>query len=447
LKILIIDDEEALVKILTKSLEKNGHQVASALTAEEGLEKARVLLPELVLLDLNLPDTSGLEVLQKLHGPSSDGTSVVMITGGGSVGSAVTAMKQGAEDYIEKPVELEKLNIIVKKIAEKRGLLAEVSVLKSQRRELAMKNYLFLNDPAMQKIYDQVEQVAQQEKVTALILGETGTGKEHIAKLIHALSPRASQPFVELHCGALPETLLESELFGYEPGAFTDARKQKRGLFEEGQGGSVFLDEVGELTPAVQTKLLKVLEQKTLRRLGGTREIPLDVRIITATHRDLEKEVKEERFRADLFYRLNVIPLVVPPLRERPDDVAQLANFFLKECCQSFNKRLGLLSDEMLAFLRNYHWPGNVRELKHAIERMVVTANGNSLSVKDLPKEIRESKGSSGPAKGAKTKAQAEKENIEKALLEAQGNQSKAAEFLGVTRKTLFNKMKKYGLK
>ena len=280
-----------------------------------------------------------------------------------------------------------------------------------------------------------------------MIFGETGTGKEHVARLVHALSPRASRPFVELHCGSLPETILESELFGYEPGAFTDAKRQKSGLFEEAQGGTIFLDEIGELTPSVQMKLLKVLEQKTIRRLGGNREIPLDVRIVTATHRDLEKEVKEGRFRQDLYYRLNVIPLTIPALRQRPDDVVQLANFFLLESCRAFNKKLNLFSDDILELFKNYAWPGNVRELKHVVERLVVTAKGNALTVKDLPKEIREARTLQAADGGAQSRDAAEKENIHKALLKANNNKTKAAEFLGITRKTLFNKLKKYDVK
>ncbi|HEY5040064.1 MAG TPA: sigma-54 dependent transcriptional regulator, partial [bacterium] len=300
--------------------------------------------------------------------------------------------------------------------------------------------------PEMQKLYDQVEQVAQQEKVTIMILGETGTGKEHVARLVHALSPRASKPFVELHCGSLPESILESELFGYEPGAFTDAKRQKLGLFEEAQGGTIFLDEIGELTPSVQMKLLKVLEQKTVRRLGGNKEIPLDVRVVTATHRDLEKEVKEGRFRADLFYRLNVIPLSLPALKTRPNDIVQLANFFMQESCRAFNKKLALLSDEILTLLKNYSWPGNVRELKHVIERLVITAKGNSLSAKDLPKEIKEAKTAPAPGKTALRNEDAELENIQRALIETKGNKSRAADLLGITRKTLFNKLKKHEL-
>ena len=445
-KILIIDDEESLAKILAKYLQQAGYETAVAHSGKEGIEKAGVLLPDSILLDLHLPDMTGMDVLSKLNENLSS-ASIVVITGAGSVDSAVQAMKLGAEDYLEKPIDLEKLKIVVKKIGEKRGLVEEVQSLKRQQQDLYRKDYLFLSDPSMQKVYDQIDQVAKQERVTALILGETGTGKEHVARLIHALSPRAAKPFVELHCGSLPESILESELFGYEPGAFTDAKKQKLGLFEEAQGGSLFLDEIGELTPAVQTKLLKVLEQKTVRRLGGNREISLDVRMITATHRDLEKEVKEGRFRADLFYRLNVIPFTIPPLRTRPNDITQLANFFLQEACQAYDKKISLISDEMLQMFRNYGWPGNVRELKHVIERMVITAKGKSLSVKDLPKEIREAKRQAGTGgRTALTKSDAEKENIQRALLETNNNKSKAAEKLGITRKTLFNKLKKYKL-
>ncbi len=446
MRILIIDDEESLVKILSKFLQQFGHEVFPAHTAAEGLEKAPQLKPDVILLDLHLPDGLGIEVLPKLN-QALPTASVVVITGEGSVDSAVAAMKLGAEDYLEKPIDMEKMKIVLGRIAEKRGLQQEIAALKRQQRELYRKDYLFLPDPEMQKLYGEIEQIANQEKVTVIIFGETGTGKEHVARLIHALSPRKSKPFVELHCGSLPESILESELFGYEPGAFTDAKRQKPGLFEEAQGGTVFLDEIGELTPSVQMKLLKVLEQKSIRRLGGNREIPLDVRIVTATHRDLEKEVKDGRFRADLYYRLNVIPLTVPALRQRPEDVVQLANFFLQESCRAFNKKLSLLSDDVLELLKNYHWPGNVRELKHVIERLVVTAKGSSISVKDLPKEIRESKTPPPSAdKGVMSKNDAEKKNIKRTLLETKNNKSNAAKLLGITRKTLFNKLKKYNL-
>ncbi len=445
MRILIIDDEISLAKILSKFLEQASHETFSAHSGAEGLEKVGQLNPDVILLDLHLPDMGGIEILAKLN-EKFQTASVVVITGEGSVDAAVKAMQMGAEDFLEKPIDMEKLKIIIRKIAEKKGLQKEVAALKRQQQDMYRKDYLFLSDPEMQKLYSEVEQVAGQEKVTVMILGETGTGKEHVAKLIHTLSPRASKPFVELHCGSLPESILESELFGYEPGAFTDAKRQKLGLFEEAQGGSIFLDEIGELTASVQMKLLKVLEQKTVRRLGGNKEIKLDVRVITATHRNLELEVKEGRFRSDLYYRLNVVPLRLPALRERPRDVVQLANFFLQESCRAFNKKLSLLSDDILAVLKNYSWPGNVRELKHVIERLVITAKGSSLTLKDLPKEIREAKAAPAPGKQVLSRNEAELENIKRALLETKDNKSKAAKLLGITRKTLFNKMKKYSL-
>jgi two-component system response regulator AtoC len=386
-----------------------------------------------------------MKALDKIN-EGSKPASVVIMTGAGTVDSAVQAMRLGVEDYLEKPVNNETLKLLMKRIGQKLGLLNQIETLKRHQLEMYRKDYLFLNDPEMRKLYDEIENVAQQDNLSVLILGETGTGKEHVAKLVHAFSARASKPFVEVHCGALPETILESELFGYEPGAFTDARKQKPGLFEMAQGGSIFLDEIGELSQAVQTKLLKVLEQKSSRRLGGVKEIPLNARVITATHRNLDKEVEEGRFRADLFYRLNVIPLTIPPLRSRPEDIVQLSNFFLQESCQAFNKKVSLFSEDMLKALMGYTWPGNVRELKHVIERMVVMSKGGVLTLKDLPKEVREAKRVPAPAKGVQTKSDAEKENIKKALAQTNDNRSNAAKLLGITRKTLFNKIKKYGL-
>ncbi len=297
----------------------------------------------------------------------------------------------------------------------------------------------------MLKVYEQIEQVAGQSRVTVLILGETGTGKEHAAKLIHALSPRSAAPFLELHCGAMPENLLESELFGYEPGAFTDARKAKPGLFEVAHGGTVFLDEVGEMPPALQTKLLKVLEQKILRRLGGTRETRVDVRIVAATNRNLKEEVRLGRFRADLFYRLNVASILLPPLRSRPEDIRQLALFFFKELCALFQKPLKPLSKNVLDALGAHDWPGNVRELKNVMERAVLYAKGAELTLKDLPPEWLEpstqAAGKSGFSFGL-SQDEAEIEYIRKVLAAFEGNKTQAARQLGVSRTTLLSKIK-----
>ena len=446
MKILVIDDEKSLAKTLTSFLRDLGHQVETAFTAVEGREKAIPFKPDIVLLDVHLPDILGLEIIEQIRSKNPS-TAVVMITGSGTVKHAVEAMRKGAEDYLTKPLDLDELQMLLEKITANLNLRQEVADLKTALREGYAKDYLFLSSPEMAKVYGQIEKVAPQENVTVLILGETGTGKEHVARLIHLFSPRSAKPFVELHCGAFPETLLESELFGYEAGAFTDAKKQKKGLFEVAQGGTVFLDEVGELPLTIQTKLLKVLEQKTLRRLGGTQEIKLDVRIISATNRDLEKEVKEGKFRADLYYRLNVFPLSITPLRERPEDVKSLIDFFFKEACRTFAKALEPLDEGVMDVLRAYSWPGNTRELKNAINRMVLTAEGMRIIKDDIPLEITEHVPSPDMDKGGDlSMEEAEKRNILKALQRTSGNKSLAAKELGISRNTLLNKIKRYGL-
>jgi two-component system response regulator AtoC len=450
MKILVIDDEKSIHVALTPLLKEGGHGIESATTGTEGRQKAESFKPDLILLDLYLPDITGMELLTYFRAEIPN-TTVVIMTAAAGVKTAVEAMKSGAEDYLQKPLNLDELEIVLARYTQKQSLRQEVAVLKHHLQEQFASEYLFLSDPAMQSVYTQIERVAQQDKVTALILGETGTGKEHAAKLIHHLSARSAKPFIELHCGALPETLMESELFGYEAGAFTDARKQKQGLFEAAHGGSLFLDEVGEMPISTQTKLLKVLEEKKLRRLGGVREISLDVRVIAATNRDLEKESKEGRFRADLYYRLNVIPIKLPTLRSRPDDVAELARFFWNEACTAFDKSLEPLPDNVIEKLKAYPWPGNVRELKNVINRMAIGAQGPRIGRGDLPDEIVDlepeapEKVEEEPVLSAK--GMSEKETVEKALDQSHWNKTKAAELLGVTRKTLFNKMKKYDIR
>ena len=447
MKILVIDDEQSLARTLTSFLRELGHQVECAYNGVEGREKAAAFQPDIVFLDVHLPDILGLEVIDQIKSKRPS-TVVIMMTGSGTVKHAVEAMRKGAEDYLTKPLDLDELQILVERITSNLNLRQEVADLKTALRQGYAKDYLFLPSPAMGKVYAQIEKVAAQENVTVLILGETGTGKEHAARLIHLFSPRSSKPFVELHCGAFPETLLESELFGHEAGAFTDAKKQKKGLFEMAQGGTVFLDEVGELPLTLQTKLLKVLEQKTLRRLGGTQEIKLDVRIISATNRDLEKEVKDGKFRADLYYRLNVFPITLSPLRERPEDVKSLIEFFFREARKTFAKDLDPLDGEVLGLLQAYRWPGNTRELKNAINRMVLTAEGRKVSKDDIPLEIAEQDSSSLSLDNGSdlSMVEAEKKGILKALERTKGNKSLAAKELGISRNTLLNKIKRYGL-
>lgn len=446
MRILLVDDEKPLRDLMVPFLLDLRYEVLAAATVTEGLQKAGSFKPDIVLLDVHLPDGTGIDFLHKLRTVHPD-ASVVLITANVDVKTAVEAIKQGAEDYLAKPLDLDELEIILKQLEEKRGLRREVQALRGHQKELYRKDYLFLSDPLMQKVYEQIEQVAGQPSVTVLILGETGTGKEHVAKLLHVLSPRTAAPFMELHCGAMPENLLESELFGYEPGAFTDARRPKPGLFEVANGGTVFLDEVGELPLAVQTKLLKVLEQKTLRRLGGVKETRVDVRVVAATNRDLKLEVKEGRFRADLFYRLNVASIVLPPLHSRPEDIKGLARFFFTELSRVFNKQLRPLSREVLEALVAYSWPGNVRELKNVMERAVLYAKGDSLTLKDIPAEVLEpppARSTSG--EHALSLEEAEKQNIVRALKSFKGNKTQVAKHLDVSRTTLLAKIKKYNL-
>jgi DNA-binding NtrC family response regulator len=448
MRILVVEDEKPFRELLCSFLEGLEHETDSAATVAEGLEKAGDFKPDMVLLDVNLPDGTGLDFQKKLPDVHPD-ASVVLMTANVNVKTAVEAIKQGAEDYLGKPLNLDELEIILQQLTEKRGLRRDLAALKGHQKDLYRKDYLFLSDPLMKKVYERIEKVSQQPSVTVLILGETGTGKEHAAKLIHVLSPRTASPFMELHCGAMPENLLESELFGYEAGAFTDARKAKPGLFEVANGGTVFLDEVGELPLSVQTKLLKVLEQKTLRRLGGIQETKINVRVIAATNRDLKKEVEEGRFRADLYYRLNVAQIELPPLRSRAEDIRGLAQFFFEDLCNVFQKKLKPLGKEVLDLLVAYPWPGNVRELKNVMERSILYANGRELTTRDLPPEVRKPVGSLSAGLGADralSREDAEKENIRKALKSFKDNKTQVAKHLGVSRTTLLSKIKKYDL-
>jgi DNA-binding NtrC family response regulator len=441
-KLLIIDDEADFGAALQRSLQADGHDVRVARTGAEGLAKAREFpAPDAVLLDINMPDITGLELLPDLL-KAVPAAAVVMITGEASHKGAVTAMKLGAEDYLEKPFALDELKLLLERFAEKLDLRKQVAGLSRRRLEDYAKEYLFLDDPAMQKVYRDLEGVGAKDQVTVLIEGETGTGKEHAAKLLHLFSPRAGGPFISLHCAALPETLLESELFGYEAGAFTDARKQKKGLFESAQGGTLFLDEVGELPLSTQTKLLKVLEDRLLRRLGGVENIKLDVRLVSATNRDLGKEAAAGRFRPDLYYRLNVFSVKLPPLRQRPQDLATLAQFFFERACEGFDKRLQPLDADCLKALGSHSWPGNVRELRNFLDRSVIQAHGPALRAEDILAALP----AAAAAPEAKPKEPLDRARLEAALREALGDKSKAAKLLGIARPTLYRYLKQYDL-
>ena len=438
MKVLVIDDERDFGEALGRSLGALGHAVALASTGAEGLQKARLGPPDAVLLDINMPDISGLDLLPDLR-KLSPGLSVVMITGQASHKSAVSAMKLGAEDYLEKPFNLDELRLVLDRIAEKTDLKRQLSEVKKLRVQDYAREYLFLSDPAMTQVYQALEEVAPRDQVTVLIQGETGTGKEHAARLLHLFSNRAGGPFVELHCAALPESLLESELFGFESGAFTGADKRKMGLFESAQGGTLFLDEIGELPLLVQTKLLKVLEEKTVRRLGGVENLKLDVRLVTASNRDLAAEAAAGRFRSDLYYRLNVFSVKLPPLRSRPADLKVLAEFFFGRACSSFGKRLEALGPDALQALLRHDWPGNVRELKNFMERLALQCAAPGPTELDVIQALPTAPHREAPAElslGA----------LEEALAKSRGDKSKAAALLGISRPTLYRHLKKHGL-
>lgn len=450
MKVLVVEDEAAIRQVLERFLKTKEHEVATAASFAEAQKKLEDFRPDFALSDISLPDGSGLDLLSEML-KKFPSLPVLMITGAQDAKTAVEAMKRGAEDYLTKPFEMEELGLAVDRAAEKAGLRHEVSALRNYQKELGAQDYLFLNDPSMRRVYTEVEQLAALDKVTVLIYGETGTGKQHIARLVHRLSSRYAKPFVELHCAALPENLLESELFGYEAGAFTDAKGRKKGLFELAQGGTVFLDEVGELPASMQTKLLKVLEQKVLRRLGGLENIHLDFRLIAATNRRLEEEVDLGRFRADLFYRLNVTRVSLPPLQSRPDDIEELARFFFKEAAREFGKALSAPDPELLAALRNLPWKGNVRELKNTCERIVIHARSPRLNLDLLPEEYR----TDGPRKESVASPSflspplsedSEKAKLEALLQKHHWNKVKVAAEMKISKPTLFKRLKKYGL-
>jgi two-component system, NtrC family, response regulator AtoC len=456
-RILIVDDEDLLRWSLRSELEKSGCLVDAAATAAAALEMANRDTPDVVLLDSKLPDGDGLDVLRTLR-KTMPRVPVVMLTGHASIGGAVEAIKEGAYDYRSKPFETEDLLQVIRRALETSRLLEEVARERQKGlREWGLQN-LVARSPGMKEVARLVKRVALSEASTILLLGESGVGKGLIARALHYEGTAREKPFLHITCTALPETLLESELFGHERGAFTDAKSQKKGLFELADGGTVFLDEIGDISQVLQGKLLRFLEEKVFRRVGGTRDIRVNVRIIAATNKDLEKEVEQGRFRRDLYFRLRVIPIAIPPLRERVEDVPELARAFLRHFDAEFHKSIRDLAPDVVRRLQEYPWPGNVRELRNAIERAVLLADGEQLTLDDLPAEIR---AAGEPCRCANDAAprdvftlptqglvfeELEKALLKQALARTHGNRTHAARLLGLNRDRIRYRVHKFGL-
>lgn len=454
-KILIIDDEKLIRWTLEQHLTKEGYEVITADTAENGMDAVSNEEPDLVLLDNRLPNMTGIEMLERLK-PRERGVMVIMITAYGMVETAVKAMKLGAYDYISKPFNLEEITFVIKKALEAGSLRNQVKQLTQEcRGRIAA---IIGECEQMKKVKDIILKIADSDATTVLIQGESGTGKELVAKAIHAASARAERLFMAINCAALPLTLLESELMGYEKGAFTDAKAQKKGLFELANGGTVFLDEIGDMDVAMQAKLLRLLEDRTFRRVGGVKDIKVDVRVISATNQDLSNALAEGKFRKDLYYRLQVVPINLPPLRERGNDILLLAHYFIKYYNFECHKNVKGISEEAEQMLLSYSWPGNVRELKNAIERAMILDIENELLPEHLPHEIMENKQQEGatgkpasldgfiiPESGISIE-DVEHALVKKALDIAGGNQTRAAQLLKMPRDAFRRRMKKFGL-
>jgi len=445
---LIIDDESAITEALTYHFTQEGWEVAAAQSGESGIALAEKTVPAIILLDMRLPDLDGMEVLKRLKALQCT-SSVIFMTGWGSIENAVAAIKLGAEHYVTKPVNLAELSALMNRTMETRKLRIENLYYQNRRGHPVVGA-----STEVLQLHHMIDLMAENANTTVLLLGESGTGKELVAREIHRRSARHERPFLDINCAAIAETLLESEMFGHERGAFTDARDCKQGLFEVADGGTVFLDEIGELPVSVQPKLLRVLETQTFKRVGGTRDIRVNVRIIAATNEDLDRAIIEGRFREDLYYRLKVFPVDLPPLRQRRADIPILLSYFVSHYNGTLKKAVNGFTAEALALLRDYDWPGNVRELKNIVERVIVLSKEDTINADMLPQEItgrevykpHKDQPASGKAATIKTLNEMEQDYIAHVLDSLQGNRSLTAKTLGIARSTLLEKLKKYGL-
>ena len=451
-KILVVDDDTVARDLLAEALKKEGYSVEAYASGEEAIARGREGRVDLVLTDIRMGAVDGLTVLREFKRMSQD-TAIVVLTAFGSLEGAIEAIKQGAYDYLAKPFKKEEIKLVVQRSLDHCRLLRENTKFREELKSKDEWSPLVGSSPAMLEVYKLVARVSE-SRSTVLLQGESGTGKELIARAIHGNSPRREKPFVPVNCGALPDTLLESEMFGYEKGAFTGAVGTKTGLFESANGGTLFLDEVGELGQALQVKLLRVMQDHEVRRVGGTTSIKVDVRIIAATNRDLEQFVKEGKFRDDLFYRLNVVRITLPSLKERQEDIPMLAHHFLQKCAAGATTAVRGFHPDTLDCLNRYRWPGNVRELENAIERAVSLSHGPLLTPDDLPAAIRQASNPTDQKPDIPETAESvyltleevEKRHLMRVLKETKGNKVKAAKILGIDRRTLYRMAERFGL-
>ncbi len=446
-KILLVDDEPSHRLMLRAHL-KSGYDVSETSDGFQAVEAVKKQFFDLVLMDIRMPGIDGLETLRQIKA-ISPGIAVFIMTAFQSVETAREALRQGASDYIVKPVDAEELLVNIEREFSYRDLQRENTLLKERLGEQFAESNIITRSPKMQEVLENIALIAPSD-ATVLILGESGTGKELIANLIHECSIRAKKPFIKLSCAALTDALLESELFGHEKGSFTGAAERKLGRFELANGGSFFLDEVGEMSPTTQVKLLRVLQEQQFERVGGTEPITVDTRIIAATNKELDKEVKANRFREDLYYRLNVVPIQLPPLRQRKEDILPLAEYFLKFYRKKNHREIVQILPEVLDLMMRYDWPGNIRELENIIERGVIIARSEYLTLDELPPNIRKmaksTSGSGFEVTIGSTIKEMESEFIAQTLASVNGNRTRAAQILGIARKTLQNKMREYKL-
>ena len=449
-RVLVVDDEENLRLVLRTLLRSHGYEVAVASNAEEALRAIDEFRPAFVLSDVRMPGMSGLSLARDVKARDLAIT-VILMSAYGSVDTAIEAMKAGAYDYVQKPFKQDEVLLALKKAEERESLRQENRVLREAVKSVNSFGDMIGKSDAMRVVFRTLEKVAD-VKTTVLIQGESGTGKELVARALHQKSARAAKAFVAVNCGAIPEALLESELFGHKRGAFTDANADKKGLFEQADGGTLFLDEIGELPLSLQVKLLRALQESTIRRLGDTRDIQVDIRLVAATVRDLEREVQEGRFREDLFYRLNVLPIAVPALRERREDIPMLVEHFLKKSNARLSTHVREIAQDGMKILYDYDWPGNVRELENTLERAVVLAESEVLSASDFPERIRSPRDNATVSLDGdelsikKTTRILEEKLIRRALDKTRGNRTAAAKILEISHRALLYKIKEYGI-